>query len=170
MGALELHKDELYELIVFFARGYSIRYIRAWLTRRAAELGRPSLVPSEQQLLRLAVDYAPNIEEVREELAQDTLTRGLARKEERVRRLSEMAESIEGQAQSGANLKASEMYRRALRDIKDEMEPIAIPIILPDDKWAQLLSGLREKRELPESQRPLLGMLESDQEEEKSTP
>jgi hypothetical protein len=148
MTTLDLQQDELLQVVEFFARGYTIRYIHNHLMRRAAERSRPDLVPEPQDLLRLAVRYADNIEQIRGELAKDALRVGLARKEERIRRLSEAAEAIEPQVISGMNLKATEGYRKLLQSIHDEVEPLKLIVITPDDPWAQLLTSLKERRDL----------------------
>lgn len=145
-GDLRLNMDELTELMHLFARGYTVRYIRKWFNKRALSMGDPTAVPNEQQLLQFAVRYADDIDGIRQQLAEDVLRAGLAKKEERVRRLSEVAEVLEPAAMDGANLKATESYRRVLKDIRDETDPLGLTIILPDDRWAQLLTDLNEKQ------------------------
>jgi hypothetical protein len=145
-GDLRLNMDELTELMHLFARGYTVRYIRKWFNKRALQMGDPHAVPNEQQLLQFAVKYADDIDGIRSQLAEDVLRAGLAKKEERVRRLSETAENLEPAAMEGSNLKAVESYRRILKDIRDETEPLGLTIILPDDRWHQLLSDLSERQ------------------------
>jgi len=146
-----LHKNDLINVMVLFARGYTIRYIRNYLVQLAAEYGRVDMVPTEQDLLKLAALYSDDIEKVRAELAKDTLSRGFARKEERILRLSIAAENIEPAALSGLNLKATEMYRRLIKDVAVEVEGLNIRILTPDDPWAQLLNNLKEKADSQET-------------------
>jgi len=145
MALDRLHLEDLQEVIVLFARGYTMGKIRKHLMTLAAEHGRMDLVPTEMDLLKLAIRYSDDVELVRQNLARDVLTRGLARKEERILRYTEMAESLEDAAMSGMNLKASEAYRRVLRDVREEVDGLNIKILLPGDEWAQLLQGLKEK-------------------------
>lgn len=169
MSLLQMRNEELLDVIELFARGYTIRFIEDKLKRRAAEKGRSDLVPTPQQLLTLAVRYADDVEAVRGELAKRTFEAGLARKEERVRRLSEAAEAIEDQVMSGINLKATETYRKILQSVHEEVEPLKLVVISPDDPWAQLLSNLKETRdsstqgeETSDSQSSLPSTLESE--------
>lgn len=170
-----LHQSDLIEVQTLFAHGYTIRYIRNWLFQRAAEFGRMDMVPTEQDLLRLAALYAEDIEKVREELAKDTLQRGLARKEERISRLTQAAETIEPQVMDGTNLKATEMFRRLIKDIATEVDGLNIRIMMPDDPWALLLIDLKERAALPGTTQSTLlptkanSTSESDQVPEKST-
>ena len=145
-GDLRMNMDELTELMHLFARGYTVRHIRKWFNKRALEMGDPNAVPNEQQLLQFAVRYADDIDGIRQQLAEDVLRAGLAKKEERVRRLSEVAETLEPAALDGVNLKAVESYRRLLKDIRDETDPLGLTIILPDDRWHLLLTDLSEKQ------------------------
>ena len=147
MAPLKLQRDELIQIVTWFARGYTIRYIESQLRSRAAKAGMVDQLPTEQDLLTLAVRYSNDIEQVRSDLAKDALRAGLARKEERVRRLSESAEAIEDQVMSGMNLKATETYRKILSSIHDEVEPLHLVIISPDDPWALLLTNLKKTRD-----------------------
>jgi hypothetical protein len=152
-GILQLDQEELAGIIVLFARGYTVRYIERRLIERAAEKGRPDLVPNQQQLMTLAVRYGDDIDQIREDMEKQLLTTGLARKGERVRRLSEMAENIEQvalrppSAEAPLNLDAIEQYRKLVKDIHGEIEPLNIKFIAPDDPWALLLNRLKEERD-----------------------
>lgn len=177
MTALQtLDQSDLIEVMTLFARGYTIRHIRKFLVGKAASLGRPDMVPTEQDLLTMASRYSDDIEKHRTELAQDALARGLARKEERITRLTWAVESVETDALTGLNLKATEMYRRLIKDIGTEVEGLNIRILMPDDPWAQLLSKLKEPDALTENT-PSTSLptkanstLESDQAPTQSTP
>ncbi len=152
-GLLQLDQEELAGIIILFARGYTVRHIDRVLTKRADELGRTDLVPSQQQLLTLAVRYSDDVDQIREDMERQHLTTGLARKGERVRRLSELAENIEPTAMREAtpehplNLDAMDMYRKIVKDIQGEIEPLNIKFISPDDPWALLLKRLSDERE-----------------------
>jgi len=131
-------------VIEMFARGYTVRTIRKRLT---AEMGRE---PSEQELLRLSVAYADDIDKARGEVAELALSRGLAVKAERVLRLGELAEEWEEGAKTDP--KAAGVYLKTLDQINKEIEPLHIHINLPkDDPWVQLMESLRESaRERPQ--------------------
>jgi hypothetical protein len=138
--------DERYTVMEMFAQGRTIGFIRKWFTNRAARLRDPSLAPSEQDLLYLVVKYGDDIEEYRQARARDVLSRGLARKEVRIERLANVAEVLEPQALDGINLKAADLYRKILGEIREETDPLRLRTMNPDDPWAQLLTGLNETR------------------------
>lgn len=123
------------EIIKWFAQGYTVRTIAlkvAMLTGISA---------TDQDLLRLGVCYAEDIEKVRREIAEIALVRGLARKEERVARLNELAERWEDKAKEDG--KAARTYMATLKQIQSEMEPLGIRVHLDEeDPWAKLLKEL----------------------------
>jgi len=135
------------ELIDLFAKGYTVRRIREHLTEK---LGGS---PTDQQLMQLATLYADDIDGYRRQLSKDTLSRGLAIKSERIRRLAELAETWETKAQ--LETKSAGVYLSALKQIQSETDAIGFTGVLPeDDKWGQLLLSLRDKVK-QESNRPL---------------
>ena len=180
-GLLQLDQEEIAGIIVLFARGYSVRYVERTLQERAAKNGDESLLPTQQDLLTLYVRYGDNIAEVRNDLEKQVLNTGLALKGERIRRLSEIAENIEPIAlrpatmEAPLNLHAIEQYRKILKDVQAEIEPLNIKFIAPDDPWAVLLNRLREERDFSNQETPQISdqslpMSEEGQPNESSQP
>jgi ribonucleotide reductase alpha subunit len=132
-------------IVQLFARGYTLRAIKKKvLLEYEKEL-------TDTELLRYMDRYAPDIMAYQEQADQITLTTGLAKKEERVARLSELAEELEDDALKG-NPKLAPIYLRTLKQIQEEMEPLGINVSLPpNDPWRILLENLREvaQRSLP---------------------
>jgi len=159
-------------VITLFARGYTIRYIRTAIQKH---FGR---VPREDELMRLALDYSDDVEQVREDLAAMALTRGLAAKEERILRLTEMAEAWEGDAIDGTPIyedvmdpttnqptgrkvmvgtikdpRAAKVYLDTIKQVKEEVEPLGLQLLVPpSDPWGKLLLELQEASQQQMSQ------------------
>ena len=155
---LALNSDIRLAVIEWFARGFTVRRIRAKL------LVEYEYESSEQELMRLSIAYADDVEQARREISEMVLERGLASKTERVLRLSELAESWEDRAHSEA--KAAGVYMRALKQVHEEIEPLGLTVLIPtSDPWGKLISDLREARspQLTATPEPI-----KDQEETKS--
>lgn len=146
-------------VIEMFARGYTVRTI-------AKRLEDPELlgrVPSADELIRLTMDYATDIEQARADISKLVLERGLALKEERLLRLTELAEAYEKPA-VGGNVKSAGVYLRTLKQIQEEVEPLGMLLIHPElDPWGRMLLSLREA-----SQSKPTPQLESGQDAKKS--
>lgn len=106
---------------------------------------RPVQVPTIQTLLQMSVEHGLEIEEMRREIARRVLNIGLARKEERIMRLTELAESLEDS--SGGSPKSTALYLHTLEAIRKETENIGIRTEIPEtDDWRMLLTKLAESR------------------------
>lgn len=124
-------------IIKLFAQGYTIRHIRNYIMKEI------ELEPSEADLIKVAVLYSDDITLVRQELAEEALMTGLARKEERVRRMNELAEKLEELGDALKAPKVARTYLAVLKQIQGEMEPLGITVTLPgNDPWMQLLQKL----------------------------
>jgi hypothetical protein len=138
MKLTTLKDDHRMKLVEWFARGYTVRQVRINL---AQLLNVPAEQIGESDLLKLGILYSENIQQVRIEL--DTLIRqtGLVSKEERLRRLNDLAESWEERAQTGD--KAASVYLKTLDQIRGEIEPVG-GLGLPEKQnpWYLLLSEL----------------------------
>jgi hypothetical protein len=118
-----------------FARGYTARTIGKFMLEEFA------VVIADSTILQGAVLYADDIETYRKEIGKLAVNTGLARKEERLRRLSELAESWEEPAKE--NTKAAGVYLKTLDQIKEETDPLGhIVPVDKDDTWLQLLQQL----------------------------
>jgi uncharacterized protein YjaZ len=140
----QLTDDQRLLMIMLFARGYTVRRIQLVLAQEHVEM-------SAQELLLGAVQYAPDVEQVQRQLAESAFKRGLAKKDERVRRLSELAEKWEDKA--GVEAKAAGVYLRTLDQLKEETVGIGQTVPLDeDDPWAKLLKQLRKSEpQVPKS-------------------
>ena len=136
--------DEVILAVVdLFARGYSTRFIRAELTKALARVR--TAPPSDQELMQLAVMYAADIDKYRVELAQITLRTSLARGEQRMNRLNQLAEQWEVAAMESP--KAAAVYLRTMEQLRREGQDAGIrPMITEDDPWMKILSQLRPKQ------------------------
>lgn len=136
-------------------------------------------MPREDELMRLALNYSDDIDQAREDLAALALTRGLAVKEERLLRYTELAESWEDAAVDGVPIivkvddplnpgtsipieigrqldpKAAKVYQDTLKAIKEEVEPLGLALIVPpSDPWGQLLTKLSQQAEASNQGQP----------------
>lgn len=126
----------LTDFLALALRGYTVRRLRELMAEKGHDL---THVP-DAELIRILTDNAPQLQADREELDANTLRKfGLANKLERVRRLCEAGEKIEGLIDSHPKWMAE--YRQVLNSIKTELEPLGIEISW-QDSWAQLLSRL----------------------------
>jgi len=142
-----LNKDERFRLMELFARGYTARTIGKLMLKDF------QVMISDQILLQGAVLYADDIEEYRKELGKVAINTGLARKEERVRRLGELAESWEESAQSST--KAAGVYLKTLGQIQEETEPLGLVVpVDKDDPWKQLLQQIASSQRTSETSLP----------------
>lgn len=120
----------------------------------------------EADLVSLRQQHAPEIDDLREREEIETRGRGLARRHERIRRLTLVAEKLEqtikididpsipspDTSKSGAvPLKALAEYRRTLSAIRDEADPLGIAEALdPNDTWVLLITRLTKLRSDPQ--------------------
>lgn len=133
----QLNLQQRRAIIEMFARGYTVRHVKQYLM---LEL---QCEPSDDLLMRIAVEYSDDIEAAREQLAEMVFARGLATKPERLTRLTELAESWEARAQ--AEPKAASVYLKTLDQIRAEVEPLGWLLSSPkSDPWGQLLGELRD--------------------------
>lgn len=129
----------LREVLVLFSQGYTIRYIRNFLEEKT------DITPTETELLQIASYFGKDVEALRDQMAEQVLTTGLGRKEERVRRLGELAEEWEERAKISD--KAAKVYQNTLKQIQNETEPLGIRVIIPkDDPWYQLMQQLQDSK------------------------
>ena len=155
---LALNSDIRLAIIEWFARGFTVRRIRAKLIKTY------DYESSEKELMRLSIAYADDVEQARREISEMVLERGLASKSERVLRLSELAESWEDRAHT--EVKAAGVYQRTLKQIHDEVEPLGLTIVVPSsDPWGQLMLELKEAR----SQSTPIPTPDKDPDQKKST-
>lgn len=141
-----LNQDQRFKLVELFARGYTARYIRERLLEDAG------IELSDAEVLQGAVLYAEDVTRYRKEINTATMQVGLARKEERVRRLGELAESYEEPAKS--NPKAASVYLKTIHQIAEEVEPLKLHVEIDvEDPWFKLLTSLRPDK--PQDQTPL---------------
>lgn len=138
VGSLQqLTPEQLATLCMLFARGYTVRTVKA---RMQTEFG---IEMTNEALLRGGVQYAEDIEKVRKELAENAVQVGLARKEERIRRLGELAEAYEEPAIKGGT-KAAGVYLKTLSQIQSETEPLGLKVAMDEeDPWMLLLKKLK---------------------------
>lgn len=135
----ELKGPERQFLMELFARGYTARTISK---KMLAEF---QVIVPDTVLLQGAVQYSDDIEEYRKELGRQAINAGAARKEERIRRLSELAEEWEDAAK--ANPKAAGVYLRTLDQIREETEPLGLAVPVDKaDPWKMLLQQLAQSR------------------------
>lgn len=130
----------------------------------------------EVKLIQIRQQYAPAIDDLREREEIEIRARGLARRGERIRRLSKLAEAIEprlfisdsepandsespGGVPSEVNVKLAGEYRKVIQAIGQEADPLGITEALdPNDPWTQLIVLLTKSgsdRQLPSSLRSL---------------
>lgn len=126
------------KLIELFAEGYTARYIVQHIKEQfEVEL-------SDAQVLQAAVQFEADIAHYQEELGQKVMKRGLARKEERIRRLARIAERLEPKEDENMNLKQVKEYRATLKQIGDEVSPLGLTVPIDEsDQWLVLLSKLK---------------------------
>ena len=108
----------------------------------APRLPRPTVqVPDIKTLLRIAIDYGQQIEDMRKEIARRVINVGLARREERMLRLTELVEELEPSI--GESPRAAMIYVKALEQLRRESEALGIRSEVPeDDVWHSLLTKL----------------------------
>jgi hypothetical protein len=124
--------------VELFALGYTVRYVRTALKE---DLGR---VPTDQELVRIAVEEGDDINRIRQELEEVAFERGIASKAVRMDRLNKLAESLEPAALSGST-KAANTLINTLKQAREETDPLGLQLVLPkNDPWAELLTDLRE--------------------------
>lgn len=124
--------------VELFSQGYTVRYVRSALK---VVLGR---VPTEQELVRIAVEEGDDINRLRGELEEIAYSRGVASKAVRMDRLNRLAEGLEPAAMGG-DTKAATALINTLKQAREEIDPLGLRLILPkDDPWAELLTDLRE--------------------------
>jgi hypothetical protein len=134
-----LDNEQRFKLVEWFARGYTARYIRERL------LEETGIDLSDAEVLQGAVLYAEDVTKYRKEINTATMQVGLARKEERVRRLGELAEAYEKPAQ--ANPKAASVYLKTLHQIAEEVEPLKLHVEIDvEDPWYKLLTSLQPSK------------------------
>jgi hypothetical protein len=137
-------------VIDLFAQGYTVRAVRRALVKRVAR------VPQEQALVQVAISYADQIRERRKQLASEVLSAGPIRPEERIRRLTHVAEIIEdviepntaddpnAQPNLGRANSNVTAYLRTMEQIRREAEMAGLkPAIDPEDPWLLVLQQLK---------------------------
>lgn len=145
-----LTKEQFATFMGLLARGYTARMIRKHMDEEH------SVVLSDAQILYAGVQYAAEIQGIRLTLDKMTLRTGLARSEERIRRLSELADSWEDKArgdQEAASTRAAQVYVRTLEQIQKETDALGLhTAVSDDDPWVTLLNKLKpEQPTLPPS-------------------
>jgi hypothetical protein len=135
----ELNDDQLYNILTLFACGYTARYISVHMVKQYG------VVLSDMELLKGGVLFAAKVEEIRKELAKKTLSTGLSRKEERLRRMGTLAEAYEEGALAG-NIKSANVYLKTLAQIHDEVEPLRLILEYEkEDPWYQLMDQVKRQ-------------------------
>ena len=124
------------------AQGYTTRMIIVKMTDA-------DLKPyGEVELVLMRQQYAPQIDDLRERGEVEVLTRGLARRSERVRRLALLGEKLEhglalDDPEGPVPLKVSVEYRKTLGQIQAEVDPLGLRSALdPDDPWMIMITKL----------------------------
>lgn len=132
--------DEIrYTLIQLIAEGYTARYITQFMREHGVEL-------SDAQVLQAAVQFEGDVAKYQEELGQDAIERGYARKEVRLRHLNRIAERLEPEEDGKPlNLKQTKAYCDVLDQIAREADPLGLRIpVNKGDQWLAILMMLRE--------------------------
>lgn len=123
-----LTPDQLGLFLYLAKEGYTLRAIRRKMEEKGCPL--PRTTP-DAQLVMLMREHRQEITSAREEAAQDVLHFvGLTDKMTRVKRLAQIAESMEDA--SHTNPKKAGEYRRYLQQIQSELEPLNITLALGD--------------------------------------
>jgi len=150
-GRVHSPRDRKRRAIKLLAAGYTTRAIRRKMIKEGFE-------PYEEvELIQMRQRYAPEISDLQESHAIDVFDRGLARRSERVRRLTILAERLEDELeeQDLVPLKVSKEYRATLAQIGAETDPLGLSSpVDPKDPWVILISKLfkiGEAQQLPSS-------------------
>jgi hypothetical protein len=124
---------------------------------------------TDPQILYGGVCYAENVDAIRQELAESALTQGLAKRSERVRRTSELAEAWEPEATGyvddkgvyhAPTTKAAGVVLKAYDQIADEMEEVGLQEeVVKEDPWYKLISQMAPQQQ----DRPLLPVPEASE-------
>ena len=135
---VQLTPEAMLELATLYARGYTARYIGMKL-KQDFQVDVP-----EAYIVKAAFELKDQIHTLRVQAAEDVLSRGVARREERVIRLNELAESWEERAQT--ETKAAGVYLKVLGQVAEETSEWSMSeYAMRNDPWANLLRNLREK-------------------------
>lgn len=147
-------------LVGWLSRGYTLRRIQG----AAVRAGWP-IIPSAKAVILARAEYVRTgeLQAARENEGQSVLSFGLARQEERVRRLTQIAERLEPYVgidqdelaedvintpkAAPPNLKMVTAYQKILEQIQSETSDLGLKVsVTPDDQWMTLLTGLRRPR------------------------
>lgn len=128
-------------VIRMFAQGYTIRKISRELTARTGQK------PEEHHLLKFYNDYAKDIDQYRQEVAQRVMSTGLARKESRIQRLTNIVEEWEERA--AADPKAANVYLKTLEQLRRETQELNLNVLTPDDPWYLIVVQLNQLSDNP---------------------
>ena len=157
-GAAPGTDEHTLQLMLWLARGYTIRRIQMLALRNGWHEA-----PTPQEIISARVELDSTLVAIRDTEADFTMKYGVAKKEERIRRLTEVVEVLEdylpapiGHAvpdpdgegpgrQVLPNLKLIKEYRALLKDISEETQPRPGPSGLggEGDKWVLLLERLQ---------------------------
>lgn len=131
-----LEGDALVVFLELAMRGYTVRRIRQLMYLK----GFDTKALPDALMINTIRQSLPALRAQRDELDGETLDfYGLSDKMERVRRLCEVAEALEGKIRDSPQWAAE--YRRYLEQIQREIEPLGIEISF-GDPWAKLLQDI----------------------------
>ena len=155
--------NQLEQLITWVAHGRTLRWIQSCATKEDYAW---KMLPTLKCILALhnSPDYSQRLLARRQEGDTPVLRFGLARREERIKRLTGLAERYEAILQvddegkpldSPINLKIAVEYRKVIAELRTETEPLHVKMtVTEDDPWMELLQKLAQSKASRQSKQP----------------